>query len=231
MTDETLPNASTSNTQFALDRQSAHSLLPWLPFPWLSHLQELGILRPMDVEFAQFFAQQQHSKFREAACLIAALLSAQVGRKHLCIAIDSINPIDPFYLGNAYVGPKIPVIDNIPTLLTELNGVEVIAQSHFEQSHLEQSQPVPSINALLIVQRGNLYMARYWHYENNLANDLLERQRQKSPIDLAIATQWLERLFGPTCEQIDWQKMACAVASLNQFSVITGGPGTGKTTC
>ena len=29
---------------------------------------------------------------------------------------------------------------------------------------------------------------------------------------------------------VDWQKLACAIAARNRFAVITGGPGTGKTT-
>jgi exodeoxyribonuclease V alpha subunit len=28
----------------------------------------------------------------------------------------------------------------------------------------------------------------------------------------------------------DWQKLACALAARSAFSIITGGPGTGKTT-
>ena len=40
----------------------------------------------------------------------------------------------------------------------------------------------------------------------------------------------LERLFASSQTQPDWQKLACAVAARGAFSIITGGPGTGKTT-
>ncbi|WP_444679699.1 AAA family ATPase [Halomonas sp. E19] len=42
----------------------------------------------------------------------------------------------------------------------------------------------------------------------------------------------LEALFpaNPEGPSPDWQKLACAIAARTHFSVITGGPGTGKTT-
>ncbi|RMU25116.1 exodeoxyribonuclease V subunit alpha, partial [Pseudomonas avellanae] len=46
--------------------------------------------------------------------------------------------------------------------------------------------------------------------------------------------QRLNALFGPANSApdaiIDWQKLACALATRRAFSIITGGPGTGKTT-
>jgi exodeoxyribonuclease V alpha subunit len=42
----------------------------------------------------------------------------------------------------------------------------------------------------------------------------------------------LRALFGPAGDglQVDWQKLACALATRSGFSIVTGGPGTGKTT-
>ena len=50
-------------------------------------------------------------------------------------------------------------------------------------------------------------------------------------IDDAVLAQLLTRYFpdDPSID-IDWQKVACAIAATKGFSVITGGPGTGKTT-
>ncbi|MET1537116.1 AAA family ATPase, partial [Burkholderia sola] len=51
------------------------------------------------------------------------------------------------------------------------------------------------------------------------------------PPDEALARHWLDRLFPPAAEggPVDWQKLACALALRGRLSVITGGPGTGKT--
>jgi exodeoxyribonuclease V alpha subunit len=63
-------------------------------------------------------------------------------------------------------------------------------------------------------------------------------------VDEPLAAQWLDRLFedgntegtagaagaaGAAAGSIDWQKLACAVALRASLTVITGGPGTGKT--
>ncbi|WP_290784930.1 exodeoxyribonuclease V subunit alpha, partial [Halomonas sp.] len=45
----------------------------------------------------------------------------------------------------------------------------------------------------------------------------------------ATLSKVLDALF-PTSATLDWQKAACALAARSPFAVITGGPGTGKTT-
>ncbi|MGH8349558.1 MAG: exodeoxyribonuclease V subunit alpha, partial [Pseudomonas sp.] len=54
-------------------------------------------------------------------------------------------------------------------------------------------------------------------------------EHESTPIDLL---QRLTGLFGPARpgDVIDWQKLACALATRSAFSIVTGGPGTGKTT-
>ncbi|MEG0142305.1 MAG: exodeoxyribonuclease V subunit alpha, partial [Comamonas sp.] len=44
-----------------------------------------------------------------------------------------------------------------------------------------------------------------------------------------LVRNWLNRLFHATADGVDWQKLACALALRGRLSVITGGPGTGKT--
>ena len=44
-------------------------------------------------------------------------------------------------------------------------------------------------------------------------------------------SDWMNCSARPSlAEVIDWQKLACALATRGAFSIITGGPGTGKTT-
>jgi len=82
-----------------------------------------------------------------------------------------------------------------------------------------------------------LYLRRYWLQEQQLRSALAQRAAARSGVDEAAARHWLDRLFDPvpgTPAQtpdgdMDWQKMACAVALRAQLTVITGGPGTGKT--
>jgi exodeoxyribonuclease V alpha subunit len=66
---------------------------------------------------------------------------------------------------------------------------------------------------------------------------LLQRASEPLAVPEAAAREWLDRFFVPNPEApnpqahnlTDWQKVACAVALRARLSVITGGPGTGKT--
>ena len=89
------------------------------------------------------------------------------------------------------------------------------------------SQPV-SIN--------RFYLARYYVYEQALAGHLMRLSSSQSATDdiqWARVNEVLAQLFADanTVKQApDWQKIAAATACTNHLSIITGGPGTGKTT-
>ncbi len=75
-----------------------------------------------------------------------------------------------------------------------------------------------------------LYLDRFWSEECQVARDLLALAEAATPdVDLDVLAAGLEALF-PTGDEPDFQRLAAASAVLRRFSVIAGGPGTGKTT-
>jgi exodeoxyribonuclease V alpha subunit len=64
-----------------------------------------------------------------------------------------------------------------------------------------------------------------------LARFILDRaQHHPREVDKELLAEGLKRLFpGNGGEKINWQVVAAALAVFNQFTVISGGPGTGKT--
>ncbi|HUZ83604.1 MAG TPA: hypothetical protein VMU66_02825, partial [Gaiellales bacterium] len=71
---------------------------------------------------------------------------------------------------------------------------------------------------------GLLYLDRYWQQEQRVRRQLDERSARPAPaVDLAT----LGALFDAPAP--DRQRLAAAVASVRWVSVLTGGPGTGKT--
>jgi exodeoxyribonuclease V alpha subunit len=68
---------------------------------------------------------------------------------------------------------------------------------------------------LVLDKTGRIYLRRYWEYERSLAEQILERCDGTAP-------------RGPKSD--DLQQLAIETALVRRFVVISGGPGTGKTT-
>lgn len=82
----------------------------------------------------------------------------------------------------------------------------------------------------LILDRDRLYLSRYHAYEQQLAEQLLARAADHPVIDEGVLQESLARLFAFNQQQPDWQRVAAAQAVRKRLTVISGGPGTGKTT-
>jgi exodeoxyribonuclease V alpha subunit len=88
------------------------------------------------------------------------------------------------------------------------------------------------IRPLILDDHFRLYLYRYWEYEDKLALAIRSRMSAvPDRIDICRLRDGWQRVFGsgPGREADTGQRLAAAVASLQRFSVITGGPGTGKT--
>ena len=84
----------------------------------------------------------------------------------------------------------------------------------------------------LILDSGDrLYLYRYWKYERDLARVVLEKAVTPSaPLDEALLASGLSRFFsGAADNETDWQRAAALAALRKMFCIISGGPGTGKT--
>ncbi len=89
-----------------------------------------------------------------------------------------------------------------------------------------------------ILFEDRLYLHRFFHYERKFVaqvNALLHREQTyyQSRHDFLVQQEELivSQLFPESKGSTpDWQLIACLNSFLNQFSIISGGPGTGKTT-
>ncbi|MEJ7845881.1 MAG: exodeoxyribonuclease V subunit alpha, partial [Acidimicrobiales bacterium] len=79
-----------------------------------------------------------------------------------------------------------------------------------------------------------LYLDRYWRHERTIVADLLRRSTATGPpVDTDVLAAGLRRLYpdaGDDEGSDDRQRLAAATAVLRRFTVVAGGPGTGKTT-
>ena len=85
--------------------------------------------------------------------------------------------------------------------------------------------------APLVLWENALYLAKDARYESALAEALLSRAARPAPLAVSPGQlrAWLEALFGAPSEAIDWQRLGAAMLLERSLLVLTGGPGTGKT--
>lgn len=83
---------------------------------------------------------------------------------------------------------------------------------------------------LVLDAANRLYLYRYWKYEHDLARNLARTASELPEVDKSLLKDGLERLFGQRKAGPDWQRIAAAASVRSRFCVISGGPGTGKTT-
>lgn len=197
---------------------------------WLEDAERAGRLRPLDRHFAlQLLALAERveegagrtgpralplsGEGRTALALAAALVSRTTGEGHVCLDLGAVAGRAPF--GDSVPGLRAPELQD---WREALGASGVVGAS---------SKGTP----LVLDVRDRLYLARYWRFEHDLAVALRERAVGWAPgVDRARLAADLRRLFPAHVEgEIDGQAVAAALAVLRRLTVISGGPGTGKT--
>ncbi|MDP4911836.1 MAG: exodeoxyribonuclease V subunit alpha [Pseudomonadales bacterium] len=82
----------------------------------------------------------------------------------------------------------------------------------------------------LILERNKLYLQRYYQYECRIAAELIKRNQPLPLADPRVLRQIMTDQFGANLTTVNWQAVATLQALTRGLTVITGGPGTGKTT-
>ncbi len=191
---------------------------------------ERGWLRSLDRAFVGFL-RDRDPHGGPLVLLAAALASHQLGHGHVCLDLYKTLAEPDFALslppeGDALAGPLL-----LPSQLLERLSAETWLQHLHASALVAAGNDAQQVSRPLVLSEGRLYLRRYWAYERQIDRALRQRlsQNDATPRDLRAR---LDSLFKDGAEpgQVDWQKLACALATRSAFSIITGGPGTGKTT-
>jgi len=193
---------------------------------------ERGWLRALDKAFVAFL-HERAPQDDPLVLLAATLTSHQLGHGHVCLDLFETLKAPDFALSLPPEGDVQTGAQLLPSQLLEgLDGAhwcKVLASSPLvalAADGREETQQRP-----LVLSGKRLYLRRYWAYERRIDQALRQRlvAAEPTPVDLP---ERLGGLFGQARAgaPIDWQKLACALATRSAFSIITGGPGTGKTT-
>ncbi|KFX70776.1 exodeoxyribonuclease V subunit alpha [Pseudomonas taeanensis MS-3] len=144
----------------------------------------------------------------------AALLCAALEKGDVCLPLARLAGQRPW----PEHGYTLPALSD---WLTELNASPLVGAAG-------------AFSPLTLVGQ-RLYLARYQAYEQQLAEQLLLRAADLPVVDEAQLSESLTRLFAfnatsQSGQPPDWQRLAAAQAVRRKLAVISGGPGTGKTT-
>lgn len=206
---------------YLADRDSILQLLN----DWL----ELGWIRALDIALVKLLAKLDPDA-QPLLLLAIALTSHQLGHGHICLDLQSVLRDADLALLLPPEGQLVEPQQVLPSQLlakVSLSSWLVALQSSVLLYRNEQAAP-------LVLHEGRLYLYRYWQYEVSVAEQLVRRIETQIPLadDFSerLADLFNEPLIVDGQRQTDWQKVACAMAAQGQLTLITGGPGTGKTT-
>ena len=201
----------------------------------LTEWSEAGLLRRLDSALASHLFSLDPTA-SPALLVSVAMLSHLEGRGHTCLPVAALAAQPLAVLGwpathHAAVNALWATLDTEPAAwLAEVRRSLAVGDASAPGGHtplvLGGSATVPL-----------LYLRRYFGYESGVATQVAARVAQPFAVDVALAHHWLDKLFdAPTPAASmgvppapDWQKLACALALRAGLTVITGGPGTGKT--
>lgn len=198
----------------------------------LFELKQEKIISDLNYQFARLIDSKQQgydysSQQKNLAVLLAAWVSYQVAQGHTALRLDSDNSMNFFELKN-----KASTQPFLQRILQKIEQIPPLEWQSVLQNHIAFSDSPQKI-APMLFQNGLLYFYRYWQAEHNIAT-YLQQAVEFSPkvANVELDKQVVDQLFEnkATQSEIDWQKVAVATALKQNFSLISGGPGTGKTT-
>jgi exodeoxyribonuclease V alpha subunit len=160
-----------------------------------------------------------------AAASAAQALSLATGLGHVCVWLADLPALTAAFTTAPAADPPPPAPDDAPAWRQQLLASLVVG-----------TPAAPDNQPLVLDDDGRLYLHRHFDLECRLARRLLQSAEPlpaDAAADAATAAQ-LARLFRPdglaATAEPDWQMLAAALALRGRLTVVSGGPGTGKTT-
>lgn len=175
----------------------------------LAELNTWGVLESADVHVARTVGRLAHES--DDAVLLAVALAVRGVR-----------------LGSSCVDLGL-VVEDLRTELPHVAWPAFVDDVPAWWARVEASPVASGPDRVLVVEQPSLYLARYHALEVSLCDRLLARLSDAAPVvDEPLLESDLARLFAdPGFEE---QRHAAAGAARSWTTVLTGGPGTGKTT-
>ncbi len=175
-------------------------------------LRESGFFSDFDIQFTKFIYRQATVKTPEL-CWITLLLSRSSREGHVCLDLKTLT--------------TTPLPETVPPLPESLSDREKV----YDMLAHSGVAGKPGELYPFIIEGNYLYLQKFWHYEKTIADKLIAMASECIPVqdDKSFLTQ-LDKYFPQEKNEINRQRIAACIAATRRLCIITGGPGTGKTT-
>ncbi|MDH5353741.1 MAG: exodeoxyribonuclease V subunit alpha [Gammaproteobacteria bacterium] len=182
----------------------------------LKNLLGQAAIYPLSYYFARFIAEQSDENIDSLTALSAALVSEANQQGHVCIDLEQMQQKLIF---NCEGLSNSELITGISTA----QWCQDLLQNH--------CVGLPGEITPLVLENSRLYLYRYWFYETQVAQAIRSRLQTQHQLDYELLSKQLDQLYPKSTDQrLSEQKLAVALSVIQKFAVISGGPGTGKTT-
>lgn len=214
---------------------------------WLLLLKQHKIIQSMDYHFACFIYGEMivnnelgnTIKLTRSeinfVLLLTAKLSYDMSLQDACLHLDQVNLSQPF----TWLPPELQQHNLTKQVLEQLpiqsQWQDILLNSGLARQFTldEDEYSIETDGMPLVLFHNCLYMRRYFNYEKAVVNFIKGEANDKpywfNTLDKQQIETVVNTLFEPS-QEIDWQKQAVINSITKPFSVISGGPGTGKTT-
>ncbi|URJ26710.1 exodeoxyribonuclease V subunit alpha [Candidatus Blochmanniella camponoti] len=188
----------------------------------INNILKLGLWHSLDVQFADVLALpiydgDRNNNIKEALILASATLSSNVRAGHVCLPLWFLTP-DKLFQGNY---PELTY-----AIYKKLGKLSI---SDWQELLLS----CPSVSdgsrvTPLILENKRLYLHHMWQdecivaqfFSHNYPSNIFQKEK---------IIYVLNQLFPITYTEVDWHKIATAIGVTHHRVLISGGPGTGKT--
>lgn len=180
---------------------------------WFEKGVESGWIENYEREILRFL-ENEYGDLSEDIRMCAVFTSLFIKAGHTCLPLD-LSPLEWVeILGLDVENPNIFTSEKLK--ISDVNSRLIVGS--------------PGDMKPLILADNRLTFRRYWYYEYVAGQWIIENSSKKSTIGISdISVQILNNLF-PDSNELNWQKVAAALSLMKPFLIISGGPGTGKTT-
>ncbi len=204
-------------------------------------------LNPIDIQLARLMNQLESDSW---VAICAGLTSHELGKGNVCFDLRQANDLyaSDFFKTHVMKNKPANALHALQKILSASPLIQALNNTKESSADAPSASFIENPRKPLVLDGFRLYLQRYWWYEVQLSQLLHDRLQPMAWPELPLR-EYIAEMFphvsssqldgdpsnphllaASSTSEVDWQAVAVTVAASQKFSVISGGPGTGKTT-